>query len=158
MDALQHLTACFQKNGVVLQEDFLPDLQERCGRLPELTAAINQRYREFMAREAAQRRVAQVREMVADQFQTTAQILGDLSQEMELFERFDFEAAAKIGEALRGHGMIPIEVSCRTDRYGRMTVEIEAAKPGKKPVNRLALMREVSRVCGRECFRRPVSA
>ena len=149
MDALQHLTACFQKNGVVLQEDFLPDLQERCGRLPELTAAINQRYREFMAREAAQRRVAQVREMVADQFQTTAQILGDLSQEMELFERFDFEAAAKIGEALRGHGMIPIEVSCRTDRYGRMTVEIEAAKPGKKPVNRLALMREVSRVCGR---------
>ena len=149
MDALNHLTDCFKKSGMVTQEDFLEPLRERCGRLSELVTAVNQRYREFMAREAAERRVAQVREMVADQFQTTAQILGDLSQELELFERFDFDAARKVGEVLRGHGVIPVDVSCRTDRYGRMTVEAEAAKPKKKNLNRLALTRDISRVCGR---------
>lgn len=149
MDALQNLTPVFRKNGMVTAEDFLPPLRERCGRLPELVASVNQRYREFMAREAAERRVAQVREMVAEQFQTTAQILGDLSRELELFERFDFQAAIRVGEILRAHGAVPIDVSCRVDRYGRMTVEAEVTKPKKKNWNRPALVREISNVCGR---------
>ncbi len=131
MDALQNLTPVFRKNGMVTAEDFLPPLRERCGRLPELVASVNQRYREFMAREAAERRVAQVREMVAEQFQTTAQILGDLSRNWNCSNGSisGGDPGRRDPACARGR---PDDVESRVDRYGRMTVEAEVTKPKKR--------------------------
>ncbi|HBQ47239.1 MAG TPA: stage II sporulation protein E, partial [Ruminococcaceae bacterium] len=100
-------------------------------------------------RDAAERRAQQVRGTVATQFATTADILEDMAAELELCEKFDFAAAQKIEEVLRLAGVQPIDVSCRTDRFGHMSVEAVAAPGDCVRLNRAQLAQEISRVCGR---------
>ena len=85
----------------------------------ELINGINREYAAFAAREAAEQRLAQIRSLVAGQFGTVSRMLEDMAGELELYERFDFAAARRVGEALRAMGLLPLDVSCRVDRFGR---------------------------------------
>ena len=87
--------------------------------------------------------------MVANQFTTTSRMLEDMASEMELFERFDFAAAQQVSEVLRAAGVTPIEVSCRVDQFNRMSIEIEAMQVERMRLNRGAVVKEISRACGR---------
>ncbi len=46
-------------------------------------------------------------------------------------------------------GVTPLEVCCRVDKYGRMTVEAEVSRERQKRLNRASFTREVSEACGR---------
>ena len=47
------------------------------------------------------------------------------------------------------NGIEPLEVCCRLDRFGRMTVEAEVTRERRKRVNRAVFTREISAACGR---------
>lgn len=66
--------------------------------------------------------------MVYDQFCGMSEILEDMAQELELYEKYDFALGEQLSTMLRASGVLPIDVSCRVDRYNRLSVEIEAAK------------------------------
>ena len=52
-----------------------------------------------------------------------------MAQELELYEKYDFALGRRqLCAMLRSSGVLPIDVSCRVDRYNRLSVEIEAAK------------------------------
>ena len=68
----------------------------------------------------------EVRQVMNDQFHAMSGMLRDMAGELEMYEQYDFGTAQKIREVMRRAGMLPIEVSCRVDRFSRMTVEIEA--------------------------------
>lgn len=149
MDAFNALTGKLRANGKVGRGDFNPQFAAHCGRLSQIVEAVNRNYGEFAVRDAAERRAQQVRGTVATQFATTADILEDMAAELELCEKFDFAAAQKIEEVLRLAGVQPIDVSCRTDRFGHMSVEAVAAPGDCVRLNRAQLAQEISRVCGR---------
>ena len=149
MDAFNALTGKLRANGKVGRGDFNPQFAAHCGRLSQIVEAVNRNYGEFSVRDAAERRAQQVRGTVATQFATTADILEDMAAELELCEKFDFAAAQKIEEVLRLAGVQPIDVSCRTDRFGHMSVEAVAAPGDCVRLNRAQLAQEISRVCGR---------
>ena len=50
---------------------------------------------------------------------------------------------------LRDNGITPLEVCCRIDRFGRMTMEAEIERERQKRLNRGTFTREVSAACGR---------
>ncbi len=149
MDALNSLTEKFRRKGRVDKLDFPEQFASHCARLNEVTGTLNRNYEEFTLREAAEQRVAQIRSLVAGQFSTVSRMLEDMAGELELFERFDFAAAQQVTELLRGEGLLPLDVSCRVDRFGRMTVEAEVVRGEKSRLSRSVLAREVSRACGR---------
>ncbi len=150
IEALNNLSEVLRCRGSVEKEDLPSQFSERCARIDSLVRGVNQRYAEFVMREAADRRIAQIRSVVTEQFGVTAELLENMGQELELFERFDFSSAQKIGEILRDAGIIAIDVSCRVDKFGRMSVEIEAAQTDRTRLNKAAIVKQISHACGRE--------
>ena len=75
--------------------------------------------------------------------------LSDLSKEFENTMKCDSESAQRIMSALNAAGIIPIECVCLIGENGRMTVELELSSKSENKISRSALMREVSRQCGR---------
>ncbi|WP_082236349.1 SpoIIE family protein phosphatase [Anaeromassilibacillus senegalensis] len=149
MNAFNDLTLKLRKRSRVDRTDFCPQFATHCSRLGEIVDSVNKNYAEFSMREAVEGRLAQVRGMVATQFTTTSRMLEDMAGEMELFERFDFAAAQRVAEVLRTAGVTPIEVSCRVDQFNRMSIEVEAMQVERLRMNRGALMKEISRACGK---------
>lgn len=149
MDALNSLTAPLRRDGRIVRQDLPEHFASQCGRAGEVVSCVNRNYSEFTVREAAERRLGQIRSLVAGQFGTVSRMLEDMAGELELYERFDFAAARRVTESLRSLGLLPLDVSCRVDRFGRMTVEAEAARGEKSRLSRGELVREVSRACGK---------
>lgn len=154
MNALNDLTEVLRKHGKVSREDFSPHFATHCSRMNAMVGAVNHNYSEFTVRNAAESRAQQVRSVVADQFATTSDMLEDMASELELYERFDFASAQKVSEVLRNAGITAVDVNCRINRFGRMTVEIVAVPPEDARWNRAELTREISRACGRT-FQQP---
>ncbi len=129
--------------------DFTKDFTDRCGRAGEMRDEINKNYARYLLREAAQLRAAQVREAVEGHFRTTAGLLEEMAGEFSLYEHFDEEAAQRVAGILRDNGVAPLEVCCRVDKFGRMTIEAEIQRERQKRLNRCAFTREISAACGR---------
>lgn len=149
MNAFNDLTDKLRTRGSVAKTDFSPQFATHCSRMNVLVNSVNNRYKEFTIRDAAESRAQQVRSMVTDQFLTTSNMLEDMASELELYERFDFTAAQKVTEVLRNTGIVAIDVSCRTDRYDRMSIEIIAAPTESIRLNKAQLTDEISQACGR---------
>ena len=129
--------------------DFTKEFSQRCGRAGELRDEINKNYGRYLIKEAAELRAAQIREVVEEHFQTTADILEEMAGEFSRYQSFDEESAARVKEILLENGIEPLEVCCRLDRFGRMTIEAEISRQRQKRVNRAVFTREVSAACGR---------
>lgn len=149
LESFDCLDEILRKNGEVTEEDFRQDFKQRCCKLQEMTNAVNRNYENFTTFEAAQRRVDEVRAVVAGQFCGLGEILGEMAEEYESYEKFDTDAAHRISVMMKEEGYVPIDISCRIDRLGRMSVEIETADTERSVLKRASLTREVSKLCGR---------
>ncbi len=149
LDNFRNLSKELRSKGRVDTLDFSPAFSERCGRVGEMRDEINKNYGRYLLKEAAELRAAQIREVVEEHFQTTADILDEMAGEFSQYQSFDEEAAERVREILVENGIEPLEVCCRLDRFGRMTVEAEVTRERRKRVNRAVFTREISAACGR---------
>lgn len=148
-DAVGSLTSALCKKGEIAIEDFPPQFARRCSRIGEFSQSINQNYSEFMIRQAAERRISEVRAVVSDQFSGMSEMLSDLAEEFKEYERLDSAAAERITAVLRSAGILPAEVICRVDRRNRMTVDLEAAEADLFRIKKTGLFREIGKACDR---------
>lgn len=121
-----------------------------CGRVYNLNKAAREAYAQFEARESAAARIREVRELMTDQFSGVADLLAEVANEFDRERNFDHEAAQRVESALRSVDIIPSDIGCMIDKYGRMTVEIRVAYNDRARFNKKTLLREVSVACGRE--------
>lgn len=147
--AFNDLVFPLRTKGELTREDFPDYFIGRCSHSSELIMSVNRHYSEFTAREAADRRVSEVRSVVSEQFFGMSDMLADMAAEYEDFESFDTVASEAVESFLRGVGISPINVLCRIDRFRRMTVEIRAYENDRANILKLGLARELSRACGR---------
>ena len=124
----------------------------------ELRDAVNGEYRELLAKESARMRAEQVRAIVEEHFRSTAQMLGDMAEEFEQYQRFDEDSAEQVREVLRHRELTPIEVCCRIDKFGRMTIEANICRTHGVHINKGQLTREISGACGRTFTQPSVTA
>ena len=149
VQALQTVVSKLPKKSSVGIEDFPGYFVNRCGRTSVFAQHINEKYRENCVREQAEQRVTQIRTMVINQFETTGQMMRDLAQELELYEKFDYTATQSINQVLHQAAIIPRDVSCRIDCNDRMFVEIETSAIDRRRIAKNKLTKEISKVCGR---------
>lgn len=154
MSYMETLGEPLRVHGKVGKEDFPEEFTKHCGRVFELASNVNRNYEAYLTQEAAERRVAQVRGVVTDQFSTTGRMLRDIAAELELFEQFDYESAHRINQALHETSIRPTDISCRLDRYNRMVVEVEAPVSDHARLARSNVLRAIARATGRR-FERP---
>lgn len=85
---------------------------------------------------AAERRVGEIRSVVAGQFSGLGEILAEMAEEFENYSQFDVAASERVSTVLKMQGFTPLEVSCRTDRMNRMTIEIEVQDTDKSLIKK----------------------
>lgn len=143
------LTEVLKKKGKMEEGDFTATFAKKCCKTKEMVNSINQHYDSYNAYLSAERRVGEIRSVVAGQFSGLSEILGEMAEEFEQYQRFDMAAAERVSSVMKMSGLIPIDVSCRLDRLGRMTVEIETADTDRNALKRGKLTKEISKACGR---------
>ena len=141
--------ARLQEKGNITLEDFAPYFSRKCSKINEVVERINEQYGIYTAREVAERRVAQVRGVVSGQFSGMSEMLRDLSREMEQCERFDPIAEERLESFLKKSGVHPVDLSCRLDEGGRMTVEWECSRQDKKIFTGREWQSKFNQVCDR---------
>lgn len=149
MERLLSLSPALKEKGYVLHGDFPEAFSTHCSRMNQVSESISRHYLEFSAREAAERRVSQIRALAVEQFGMASRILEDLSGDLELFERIDTISAQKITEILRTLQINPLHVNCCIDSFGRLRVEAELTPQEKGLLDRPFVAKEASRACGR---------
>lgn len=149
LDNFAQLSKTLREKGKAEVCDFTPEFSDRCKRSGEMKEEINKNYGRYLMKEAAELRAAQVREAAGQHFRTTAGILDEMAGEFSLYQHFDEEAAQRVEDILRDNGVEPIEVCCRLDKFGRMTVEAEIHRERQKRLNRAVFTKEISAACGR---------
>ena len=137
------------KNGKLTHEDFLKCYSQKCCKIPELVHAINKNYLSYTAYLSAERRVGEIRSVVAGQFSGLSEMLAEMSEEFRNYTQFDVSASERVSTLLKMQGITPLSVSCRTDRMNRMTVELEIQDTEKNKIKKAEIVKEISKACGR---------
>lgn len=149
MDSIAFVSDKLRREGSITPEDFREDFRRKCCRTGEMAGAVNKSYEAYVAGEAAEKRIEEIRRVVAGQFCGLSDILCEMANEYADYEHFDTDLADRITVRLKELGIKPTQVSCRIDRLGRMTIEAEAADTDKKKISRALMVHELSKVCGR---------
>lgn len=149
MDDFHRLDALLRESGAVTQTDIEENFVKRCCKTAELADSVSRGYREYLSMEAAQRRITQVRGVVAGQFAGLSDILHDLSEEFAAVDGYDTACAERVIEALSAEGLRVADCACRVSAVGGMTVELELAVGRKTALSKAQLTETVSRACGR---------
>lgn len=148
-DDFHKLSEILRQTGFVNEKDISDNFVKRCCKQRELAQSINNSYNDYLYSLSAQRRIMQVRSVVADQFLGLSNMLWDLSEEFESCDNFDTDSAERITESLKQQDIGVIDCSCRVDKGKGMRVELELLSGKKKPVDVKLVQRVVSRSCGR---------
>ena len=148
-DRFSQLTPVLKNYGTVDGSDIKKLFNKKCCKSEEMAQSIKSHYESYKCFIAAEARVSQIRGVVAGQFSGLGDILHDFKEEFESFETYDIAASERVCAYLKSNGFVPIECSCRIDRLGRMTVELELADADRKLLKKNNMVREISKLCGR---------
>lgn len=143
------VTDKLHNEGRITASDFRSDFRKKCCRSGEMAEAVNSEYQNYLASRAAEKRIEEVRQVVAGQFCGLGDILGDMAEEYSNYESFDNELSEDIAVKLKEFGFSPLAVSCRTDHLGRMTIEAEIAGTDKNKLKKALVVQQLSKLCGR---------
>ena len=142
-------TPVLKNCGEIGGDDIRKLFNKKCCKSEEMAQSVNQHYDSYKCFIAAEARISQIRGVVAGQFSGLGDILHDFKEEFESFESYDIAASERVCAYLKANGFVPIECSCRIDRLGRMSVELELADADRKLVKKENMVRELSKLCGR---------
>lgn len=148
-ERFESITPILKNKGEVDDANIRKVFTHRCCKANEMAQSINKYYESYKSFIAAEARVSQVRGVVAGQFSGLGDILKEFKQEFDSFESYDIAAAERVCASLKANGFVPIECSCRIDKLGRMTVELELADADRRLLKKGNMIKEISRTCGR---------
>ena len=126
------------------------EFRGRCIRLSGVANSVYKRYSDYTSRIAAENRIDEVRSVVSDQFEGISDMLYGLARDIETDSHYDNTAAEKAAAALKNLNIQVEECSSRTDKFGRIKIELKVKKSTAPVINKLQIMKLVSVVCERD--------
>lgn len=135
------------ENKEIKLENFPKEITTRCCRLNEISEFTNRFYRENSIRNASNQRINEVKGFISEQFSDMGEILEDISKEFKYYDTFDLQMEQNIAGVLKSLEIIPLDVSCRIDRFRRLSLEIEILYKEKETLELLNLDKVLSKEC-----------
>lgn len=120
---LESLTPLLQQASEVTAAD-LKELPMVCRRPAALADHLTRGYRDYLVREDAWRRLAEVRQAVEHQFDGTAALLEGLTKQLQDPHGVDLPLSAQVLGVCEDYGMPVEEALCTRDPHGRLTVSL----------------------------------
>ncbi len=154
MDSLNHLTPFLQAGETISTEQLFGYLKTDCLHQEELINCLIIGYQDFSVREAAFRRLQELRSVVNDQFSGTASLLQELSFQFCEPEYSDTQTEQKLRDIFDKQHIALHSISCRVS--GKQGMIIELLLDGKYHTkNAEAFRQKIGELCGRS-FSGPV--
>lgn len=150
VEALLGMTKAIKEGSRSPESGAPEEFRGRCLRVSQVANAAYKRYSDYTSRIAAENRIDEVRSVVSDQFDGISFMLTELARDLESDGNFDNSAAEKAAAALKNLNIHTEECSSKTDRYGRMTIELKVKKEPDSVFNKLQIMKLISVVCERD--------
>ncbi|MBQ1230943.1 MAG: SpoIIE family protein phosphatase [Clostridia bacterium] len=150
VDALLYMSKLIKGGEREPQNDAPTEWRDRCLWPNRVGNATVRYYDEFSSKIAAEMRIEEVRGVVSDQFDGISNMLYDLATEFERCEEFDSELASRFSGALCDIDIRVTDCACKTDKYGRLSIEARVPIPQSATVNRMDILKIANAVCGRE--------
>ena len=149
ISSIENVTQVLNSSGELEVKNFNKDFIKRCCKIDELSRAINLHYKDYAVSQMAKQRVDEVRGFISEQFLDIGKILSDISKEFETYDTFDEDSAMSISIMLKKYDIVPMDISCRLNKFDRMTVEIEIIGKERKQIEKIPLQKEISKCCAR---------
>ncbi|MEG1820230.1 MAG: SpoIIE family protein phosphatase [Oscillospiraceae bacterium] len=121
----------------------------RCIKLTALVESFNNDYGIHTANISANAKLSQMRLIVAQQFESLATLLKDLSEDFDEERTFDCETASRADALLDDFGITSLGISCLLDRFSRMRIEIRCENITEK-IDRFDLTADLCELCCRD--------
>ncbi len=150
LTALLSAVKSLRNHNSVSAGDFPKEFLDKCAHPEKILEALSDNFSAFMAAEAADKRLNEVRTVISEQMDGMSQMLYELAKEFEEAYAFDPITASRLETALRASKITPTDIACQIDKYGRLSAEIRMEIPVGERVNRAILLRELSKVSDRE--------
>ena len=150
LNAILEMTKSVKQGEYNPSEHTTEEFKGRCLRPQKVGTAVYKRYSDYASSIAAENRIDEVRSVVSDQFNGISAMLYDLACDFEKDEQFDNSAAVNAAAALKNLDIRVDECSSRTDKYGRMTIELKVKKSPELVINKMQVMKLISTVCERD--------
>ncbi len=148
-DDFNRLSDTLKTNGFITENDIEGLFVKKCCKQREIAQSVTDSYKEFLSCEEAQRRITQVRSVVAGQFSGLSEILKGLAYEFDGYTGYDTESSERICAAFKEIGLTVINCSCPVNSKNVMTVEIEAVADRNKKIMKSEALGAVCNSCGR---------
>lgn len=148
-ESFLEMTRTMRKNGGLSPEDYPEKWVSRCLSPDRVAEELTKQFLIYESRTAAEMRISQIRSAVSDQMSGLSDMLYDLSEEMNVSERYDTVTAGYIDNALRKEGILPSDVCCKLNASGRMSVEICVPQSSALSISKLGLLKTANHVCAR---------
>ncbi len=155
MDSLNHAIPKLREKGEMQADDLTGYMRSNCQFGQEFADCLTVRYGEFLTREAAFRRLNELRAIVNDQFASMSTMLEEFSQQFSDPEWSDSETEKRLRKVLAKEKVELLSLSCRISDRGRMTIEI-LLNGNCQPHDKSVLRRKFSELCGRS-FAQPIT-
>lgn len=139
-----------RNHNSVSAEELPKEFLDKCAHPNKVIEALSDNFSAFMAAEAADKRLNEVRTVISEQMDGMSQMLFELAKEFEEAYAYDPITASRLETALRASKITPTDIACQIDKYGRLSAEIRMEIPVGERVNRAILLRELSKVSDRE--------
>ena len=139
-----------RNSGTIGMEDLPESFTRQCLHPPKVVDGLARHFADYLAKDGAERRLEEIRRVIADQFEGVSDMLTGLSEEFRTTGRFDHAAAEELQSAFCSLGLNPIDVSCQIDRYEHLTAEVCLDEKDRPHVNRSVLLRTLNEISGRE--------
>lgn len=124
LNAFNPLSDTLRISGEVTKETLPSYFRERCCKSDKLCAAVNEYYRGFVSKQNAKRQISESRRIVFEQFNSIADMLVEVSEEIGGVTGYDERLTRAISTAYQKLEAEPEQVVCAIDSYGRSCVEI----------------------------------
>ena len=136
-----------KNTGKIKESDFSELFSHRCSKYPELIRAINRYYDEFTIKESAQRRMGEIRGVVSEQFMGMSRILKEIGEEFKNYEKFNDSISQKLNLQLKQMDITPLYISCREDKFNRLSIEIEIMNHERRNLDKIEIKKVISKIC-----------
>lgn len=150
IDSFSYLNNTLKGKGQISSESFPKEFTKRCCRINEFVKNINQQYKNLEEKKILDKRVSEVRNFVSEQFSDIGSLLSDIAIEFTNYDTFDMDLSNKVASTLKCMGILPLDVSCRRNKFGRLTIEIETLCNEKNIIEKVSLLNELSKLCNKK--------
>lgn len=130
------------------EPSFADDFVQICSKSEALYNDIKIKYREAAEKNASERKIRNVREVVTDQFEGMALLLRDIASEAADIRNVDKKLSLAVKNVFEGQNIPLYACVCYYSSEGCVNIEVSGAKERLKNADIAAITEELSDICG----------